>query len=529
MPITIIPAADQSGANQGWEILARSIQLGQARRQQRNDNYQNLIFKLSHPDTTEDEQNAILTSDPAAFKAAYGVDISQVGKDVSQFRTAAASVAAPEVAGRAAQEIGTMDLNRAKYAGTKRLLVPRPGGTAKQQQEAATLRQTQVQTVGDEARTREAAARTALATKEMQTRVGESTAQLKATMRIVDPVTGQQRVPTFNEVQDYYLGKIELTPLKPEQDQREKIAYILGQDPNDPIGRVMIGAFERTVDRDKLDLDKLTADIDYTRANTERLKQEWDLINQGLNPKTGAPVNGPDAIKPQELAALGKSWDEVTTRALAPFGLPSRTTTLGPPKYFNREIKTPWGTQLPQLFWQKETADNPLIGAAIFGSGQVDAASVRKDLLAAVPAGSKLKTIEFPVIDKDGLPRKLPLTVDEAVPRILQTRRSLAVTMPAFFDAMRQASPATLIYMANSDPMILQAARAYAPDIYQLITQARGTDNVSQTTPPGAPADDPLLADPNTAPLAVDMRGLQAQIDEINKTLKDATVAPGER
>lgn len=520
MPITVLPPPDQSGAIAGWEALARGIQIGQSRRRQRQESYQALITQLSHPDTTEEQQNAILTQDPQQFRAFYGVPIEQVGKDVLKFRTAAQSVQSPS----------GMDMNRPEFAGTKRVLVEHPGGTARQQQERATLTATQANTEQSRAQMREAEARTELASAGMRLNVAQATTSVKKDMRVPDAnAPGGLRVPTFNEVRDYIDGKLELVPNTPENDKREAIAYIYGLDPDDPVGRTMIHALNEDIKKSGLDVDKTAAEIRDINARAALHEQEWGLIQNGIDPRTGKPMTGgADTIEPTKLQALGKGWNEAITKSIAPFGMPSQVITKTPPFANNIQIG-PFGAMLPEMMWKKAVVDNPKIAGAIFGNGRADPASVRADLLATVPAGSKLVSIKFPMptIDqKTGMVTTQSLSVDEAVPRVVQMRRSLTTELPVLFEAMRQASPATLIYMAAGDPLILQAARTYAPDVFKLITDAQTAADVAsgKQAAPGA-AEAP--ADPNATPLLDDIRRITEEMNEIKRTLGISAAAPG--
>lgn len=524
MSVTIIPAPDNSGAIAGWEMLARTIAQNAAARRQRESNYQDLIIKMSDPNTTVDQQNAVLTQDPKQFKATYGIDISQVGKDITQFRKAA-DVVAPN----------GMVMTGTAPAENKRVLVDHPGGTAQQQQQAATLTNTQTNTSTDVARMKLAEAQSALASRDMQLNVAKAVTSGKATLRTLDG-----KVPTFNDMNAYFEGKLELNPLKPEADDREKLAFIYGQDPNDPVGKMMIHSLQNDLDKSDLSVDQAFENVKNARLDGQLKQRELDMINAGLNPNTGKPMSGADTIEPNKLMSLTEGFNNSIESALKPLGMPSRTKSAAPPEIpfsggaiMDQMSFGPYKTSMPMFMWTKSVGDNPKIGAAIFGNGQADPVSVRRDLLAAVPDGQKLLTIDFPTVDpKTGQPSTTTFTVDELVPRVVQMRRNLATTMPGFFTAFSQASPATLIYMAAGNPLILQAAKAYRPDIYKMIVEARG----QSTTAPPPPLLDPALSqwghnrtDPRTADMTNDVLKLQKSIDDINRVLQGATLAPGER
>jgi len=148
MPITVIPADDNSGAIAGWEMLAQAARERAARlhQEQRGKKvaYQALVEKLSDPSTTEEQQNAILSQDPAQFRQTYGVPITQVGKDITTLKGGPA-VDTP-AARKYAAESGAPTT-------TKRVLVEHPGGTAAEQQQRATLASTEAGTAAEQQKT----------------------------------------------------------------------------------------------------------------------------------------------------------------------------------------------------------------------------------------------------------------------------------------------------------------------------------------------------------------------------------------
>lgn len=512
MPVTIYPAPDQSGATAGWEMLARGIAAGQAVKRQKEGNYQALITQLSSPDTTEEQQSAILTQDPQQFRATYGVPIEQVGKDIVEFRKAADVVAK-----------SGMVMNSAAPAQEtrRRVLVEHPGGTAQQQQQAATLENTKVNTETDRARMTAADAQAKLASKDMELNVAKAVTSGKASLRTADG-----KVPTFNEMQAYFAGKLELNPLKDEQDRREKLAFILGLDPADPANRIMQHALDNDLKTADISVDQAVENLRDTRASAALKEQQFQMIKDGINPNTGKPmIGGADSIDPTKLVALGKSWDESMTRALGPLGMPSRATTATPPNtpFTKTPMVGPFGTPMPMFLWSKKVSESPDIAAALFGNGQSDPLSVRRDLAKLAPGG-KVLSIDFPTIDpKTQQATTTSFKIDDLVPRVVQMRRTFTTEMPALFAAMRDASPATLIYMSAGNPLILQAARTYAPDVYKLITDAQAA---AAAVPPPDAAPDPAAADPNTAPLVGDVQKMMTEIDDLKKMIQGATTTP---
>ena len=529
MALTVIPAPDMSGANEGWRILAESVEQRRRERHAKEAAYQDLVVKLSDPNTTEDQQNAILSQDPKVFENTYGVKLAQVGKDIATFRTAASAPpvtapgASPMAPGAAPTDIapGKMQMSNAALAPgestTRRVLVPHPGGTAQEQQQRATLENTRANTEAERARTAQGRAAADLSQTEMSLRIGNATNDVKKTMRTADG-----RVPTFNEVQGYLVGKVELTPLKPEVDTRERVAYLLGQDPADPVGRVLIHDFQQSQDMNANTLEKAVADKDGVLLDNDLKRRELEMIDQGLNPRTGRPMTPGLEIKPNELASLSKSWNDATEHAMRGLGMPSQVTT-----DTQRVAALLPGTGVPfsVAAFQKQTIDNPKISAMLFGNGRADPASVRADLLASVPEGTRIKTINFPTIDqKTGLMTTTPLTIDQAVPRVVQMRQSWTTELPGLFNAMRQASPGTLAYMVFGNPMIEQASRAYAPDLVAKIDAARKAAVAADNPSPTA---NPLLQDPNTSSLVPDLAKLNDEIANLKKMLQGAGATPG--
>ena len=190
MALTVLPAPDMSGQNEGWRLLAEATDRQRRERHAHETAYQSLITKLSDPDTTEAQQNALLTQDPKTFKNVYGVDISQVGKDVASFKTAAGSVGAPN---------GMQMSNAALAPGdgvSKRVLVAHPGGTAQEQQQAASLESTRASTESTRAGVANEATRTRLAQQSTQAVIASADTDIRKNMRRLDG-----KVPTFNDIQ----------------------------------------------------------------------------------------------------------------------------------------------------------------------------------------------------------------------------------------------------------------------------------------------------------------------------------------
>lgn len=484
MALAIIPAPDMSGQTAGWQMLADSLRQRAADKRAKQAQYQELILKLSAPDTTEDQQNAILSQDPAQFEAMYGVPLANVGRDVAQFRTASRDLVAPN----------GMVMNVVEPTGTsKRVLVPHPGGTLAEQRAQAELEQTRASTAAETQRAASGASQVALNQGKLQQDIAAATLTYKKTMR-----TATGKVPTYNEVQEFIKGNLDLTPVSGTQEQHEQIAEILGQDLADPVGRVIVGAFAQQQQMDKGKLDKLTADTRQANALSDLYEQELTNLKAGLD-KNGQPLREPNAVKPAEYIALSKAWTEAIDVALKPLGVPAQGTVETP--MFDW-FKGSFPPSKFNLLWQSKVTQSPKLAAAIFGNGVADPAAVRADLqaIAGDTPRTRIGTIDFPTIDpKTGAPTTRTLTLDQAVVEITRMRRNLGTSLPPLFKAMEQADPQLLLFMAQSNPLIEQAARAYNPIVAAAIDQAR---TALAATPAGATAVP--TGDPNLDPLKRD-------------------------
>lgn len=491
MPVTIIPAKDQSGANAGWEMLARGIQLGQARKHARETAYQDLIIKLSDPGTTEDQQNAILTQDPKQFQASYGVPLEQVGKDIARFRKSAADITAPN----------GMVMQGQEFAGNRRVLVEHPAGTAQEQQQRATLESTYAGTAAETQRAAANKTQAELNVGEEQRKVVGFIAGIKSTMRTPDG-----KVPTFNQVQEYIKGNFDLTPTTKAQEKLEAIREILGVDQSTPEGRIAIHDFATSQNLNDEQLRIAVANTRNINADAALREQELEFLKQGLG-RDGRPL--PGGTDPKDIVQVGKGFTDAFNGALGALGFPTKATTT------NASWADAWRSL--DFFNSKTAIDNPKLLPAIFGNGLADPAAVRRDLLAAIPAGRKLVTIDFPSFDaKTNMPTTTKLTIDQAVPVVTQMRRTFAVTMPPVFAALRQASPQSLLYMVASNPLLEQMAKAYAPDIADMIAKARETEAAAPTQPDAnAPPEDE-----NLAPLTGDIQTIQKEVDDLKLMLQ---------
>lgn len=322
-------------------------------------------------------------------------------------------------------------------------------------------------------------------------------------MRTVDG-----KVPNYNQRMAYIKGDFDLVPVTAVQGKLESIREIVGVDPNTPEGRVMIHDFNNSQNMSDMELEKTAADIRNIKADAALRERELDLLGQGIDPKTGKPLGVGTEIDPKELIAGGKAFTDAFNGALGPLGFPTQTTTAG--------------NQWWQMdYFTRKAGDNPKLLSAIFGNGIANPESVRRELLAVTPAGRKLETIDFPSFDaKTNMPTMVALTIDQAVPLVTQMRRSLTTSLPPVFAAMRQMSPQTLAYMISGNPVIEQAAKAYAPDIAQRLADARAQGGAGEPSPAESPVD------PNLAPLLPDIQRMQKEMSDIRQLLQGQAAPP---
>lgn len=497
MPITVIPADDNSGAIAGWEMLSRAASERNARIAQERAGqkvaYQALIEKLSDPATTEAQQNAILSQDPAQFLSTYGVPITSVGRDIETLRGAADTPAARKAgAGASGAPVDR-----------KRVLVEHPGGTAGEQQAAATLAGTKAGTTAEEQKTAYYAQGVRLNEQEATVQMSQARQVIKRDFR-----TNDGKVPTLNQTDAFIRGEFDLYPTTEGSKRLETIREIIGGDPNDPAVHVALLALSNDQAYDQAKLDALKADKQLTDAKVSEMDERLKLFQQGIDPDTGKSLTGGTQIDPRELLAVNKGFSDAFTNALGPIGMTATATTSSP-------------TWLPG--WYSTHEDKvPGFAAAIFGSGIADPAAVRADLERAVlgdPAtrkkGASVKTIKFPVFDeKTGMFGTSDLTLDQAVTAGTQIRRKLATELPALFRAMGTVDPNVLNAMMQGNPLMQQAARVYAPQLARSIDDAQRATAVTGAANAVKAAG---AADPNIAGLLIDRDKLQKEIDDLKQ------------
>jgi hypothetical protein len=507
MPITVIPADENAGAIAGWQMLHDALQRRWDREAQltreKKVAYQALISNLSDPNTTEEQQNAILSQDPKQFHNTYGVPIESVGKDVARIRAAAGPGMGVAVAPGTPGGPGI---------DTQRILVPHPGGTAQQQQQAATLASTKEQTAADIQRRAYYEQATQLTGMESVRQEAEFNTRTKQLMR-----TAAGKVPTIADIRAYKAGNLDLYPTTPVQEKLDSLREIVGGDQNDPAVRMALFDLASQQDLTKANIDHLKAETEAARGMADERAMRLQYMQQGIDPDTGKSLTG--GIDPKELVALGNGFNSALNNALGPFGFPSQTSTVaqrGPITQLLAGRLVDW--------WSMKTAENPRLAAALFGTGNADPVSVRADLLATAEPGRVVKTISFPSIDpKTGLPSTTDLTIDQAVPLVTQLRRKLVTELPPVFAAMRQAAPRTLLEMAAGNPLIEQAAKSYAPDIAAALAAAR-TAHAAEVTAAKAPPQQQV--DQNMAPLLGEHSDLQKQLDDLRNFIQGSADHP---
>lgn len=458
MAITVLPANENAGAIAGWDMLAQAArQLGLQRRQQAYETsqaqkvaYQSLIKTLSDPNTTEDQQNAILSQDPQQFLRTYGVPKEQVGRDISTFK-GGPGVDTPAAREFAAESGAPME--------NKRVLVAHPGGTPEEQAAAANL----------------AMEKQKLEYYRQGTRLADETnlrERFKTRADVIrDFRTADGKTLTNEQADAAIAGTFDVYPTTEANRKLESLTAILGGDPNNPAVALVLRELMRDQDIDDAKLAQIKADTDATRSLADFRDKQLEYLKQGINPENGKPLTGGTVVDPRELIAANDAFAKALSSGFGPIGF-------GPSQMTTSSSAVPWGAPQFIVDWfTTKTADNPALAHALFGSGSANPADVRRDLLAAIPAGKKLKTITFPVLEskKGGVavPGTRELTLDEAVQAVTQMRRAWTTSLPGVFNAMRAADRTTLVQMANGNPLILDAARAYAPDVSALIDKAR--------------------------------------------------------
>jgi hypothetical protein len=525
MSITVIPAPDMSGQNAGWQILADSIRQRNAERRAKQAQYQDLILKLSDPNTGEDQQNAMLTQDPKQFEQFYGVPLDQVGKDVATFKNAAKDVIAPG---------SSMVMNKSEFAGSKRLLVPHPTGTPLEQKQQAELGQTVAQTRQAEATTMSERQRTEYYQQQLGLNAQEARQKdvafklgLRQAMRTKDGKT-----PTPGMIDDYMAGTFDLYPTTEAGKKLESAREILGGDPADPATN--LAQMDIVLDHNikVADLDRVRAETEAARALADERNRRLEFIGKGINPDTGKPFVAGQEVDPKELMALNKGFNEAFSNALGPLGFPSTVTTEGTragtiAKGLRRSwVLSPVGGLVD--WWTTKTTENPKLAAALFGNGSADPASVRADLAAAIEPGRTIKTIMVPGVDKNGLPGMYPMTLDQAVPAIVQMRRKLGSEMPGVFTALGSASPSTLLQAVTSNPLLEQMAKVYAPALAAKIPEVRAMQK-QMLAPAGQAGAANAPVDPNIAPILELPDQYKKEIDDIKRLVQDRAESPSNR
>jgi len=266
---------------------------------------------------------------------------------------------------------------------------------------------------------------------------------------------------------------------------------------------------------DKAKLESLLADKNLTDAKVAEMAERLKLIQSGIDPDTGKSLTGGTQIDTTKLLAVNKAFGETFNNALGPIGATASATT-----------NSPWFRGVD--WFTVKQAEIPGFGAAVFGNGIADPAAVRVDLENAIlgeptvdpktgvaAPRRHVKSVKFPVFDqKTGIAGTVDMTLDQAVMQATQIRRKLATELPALFQAMGTLDPNVLGAMMQGNPMMQQAARAYAPDLAKIVDDARARAKAAATA---TAVEGAALADPNTAPL-IEMRDrLQREIDDMRR------------
>lgn len=506
MPITVIPADDRGSDREGLglSLLAQAQENAKLRRERQTADYADLVKFLSNPNTSEEEQNAVLTMDPKAFQSKYGVPITSVGKDVQTFRDKASDT--PAARKYAAESGAPMD--------KKRILVEHPGGTAQEQQQAATLAQTQENVAAEQQKRKYYEQAVLLNQQQGMIELSNARQAVKKNFRTLDG-----RIPTLNETNANLRGDLDLNPTTEASTKLEMIRTIFDGDENDPAFRYLQLSLLNDSDMSTAQLEKLRAETEAIKAHQIEQEERNRLLQSNTDPDTGKSLSGDQAVDPGKIVQVSKAFDEAMTNALGPLGAPSRMTTI-PAKGF--------GSIPPITRWTQRTQEYPGLTEAIFGNGVADPAAVRADLMRVAGDKRTATSVKIPVFDKKtGLPGEATMPIDQAVVAITQMRRQLATSLPPLFKAMEGVSPRSLIEITQGNPIVLQAARAYAPTLAKAIDDARAQMATKMTADAAAAA---VAADPNTAPLAAKVDELQKEVDATRRLISgQANPAPTPR
>lgn len=481
MPVSVIPAPDNSGMSQGLAILSAAIEANKRRQwdmaRDQAANLENL--RANAPKLPEDQQNALLNIPPAQFKQRYGVDIDTV---------------AP--------------IN--KETG-KRLFIAYPQGTPEEQKQRAELAQTQQATATSKAQQGELEA----ITKSTNETSARETTKLARTFgdnyrtpdgkrltfaQQVQLANGDPNAPEVQAVSEY--GK-----------QIEDLSQLLGGE----VGSKMVrDAVLRDETMKNLGVDKLSAEI----RNIDALTALYGKQQEALDKKTptGALVDDKfaqqTASKIQEVAnGLTSQFSGIPTEALSAPGALAKAWA------FMKWSMTPGLNKGTPGAGGGATQDSDRLAGLLFGPVDGVGAyveSLRKDL-----GGGKSLTVSVPSINKDG---KMTIEkrdlLDPTVQENLKYIRRKTAELAPLVDDMMSADPTgrRLAALAALNPIINKAVQTMRPDIYKQIIDAKG--NIKG---PDAFAAPQAAGDPNLSALGADSDAvIQKQIDDIRRSLGDA-------
>lgn len=495
MPITVIPADDRGDREGlGLSLLAQAQENAKLRRERQTADYADLVKFLSNPNTSEEEQNAVLTMDPKAFQSKYGVPITRVGKDVSTFANTADT---PAVLKR---------FESPTAASTKRIVREQPGGTPVAQQAAATLAQTKENVAAEQQK--RAYYEQAVKLNEQQGMIELSNARQAIKKGFRNPTTGG--VPTLNETNAFLKGDLDLNPTTETATKLEAIRTIFDGDENDPAFRYLQLSLLNDQDMSTAQLEKLKAETEAIKTHQTEQEERNRLLQSNIDPDTGKSLSGDQAVDPAKIVQVSKAFDEAMFNSLKSLGAASGASKV------NTVAATGWKSIGPIARYFQRAQEYPGFTEAIFGNGVADPAAVRADLQRLVGKDRTATSLKIPTFDKNGLPIEATMPIDQAVVAITQARRALATSLPPLFKAMEGVSPRSLIEITQGNPIVLQAARAYAPTLAKAIDEARAQMATKMTADAAAAA---VAADPNTAPLAAAVDRLQKEVDEARRML----------
>lgn len=495
MPITVIPATDYSGEQQGWQIFANAL-LQKSRQkfldaQVQNNKFEELTKYLADPNRTEAEQQAILSMEPKTFKQLYGQDISTVGKLVSQM----VEPAVDPTANPTGENAGGQGPQAPGKVVEKRLMVPHPGGTPQEQQAAASLEQTTTVTKG-------------LKQSQLQEGAKFNQAQVDYGRDLQKNYAREDgKVFSFNDAQleAQNPGSIPLVPKTAAQKLVEEAAGYLGLDRKDPAQAAVFHQYSNSLKNSDLGVEKSVAELRNMKLLGDLYEKKLANLAKGLD-EEGRPLKNPNMLDPKDVSLVADRVAQGMTNAIGGLSLVEATGT------------TPSSGVLQGLLYSVFNYDTKkaINNGILFGNP--DPVAVRNELAAAVGTDpTKLKTVSMYLPDpKTGVPTLQPLKVNDAIDRIVFARNKTATEVAPQVAALLQIDPATVAQISQISPAVDAAIKYTNPQFYNTVLvpareqlKAAATQATQQTAVAETAKVDPVVA------------GIQAAADKRQKEIDD--------